>query len=325
MITLTDLPLPLRGVFAFLDTVLPPETREAFATTEINKDQPGFLVYESFTGKTQRILMDTFQLMNGCSPVCQFLEEFHLFHETDMATALTWAYGLHQRGKDPLEALRADYAFRWEALLSWMTNEQINAARSRRPFCEHQPRTKLGDRWARCETYWHVGTIVLRGDRLVCHQIECYLDMDTEMDWLEDSEWAKFQALGGTEAFLAGKFEWPPIRLSMTTSFDDVRDAVLHLRKLDQVRILSLVAKEVADAHPGIDFQDNICGGSARISRTRIAVWLLEALRRGGRTDAELLAAYPSLTAEDLANAWNYARTHREEMEREIAANGDDA
>lgn len=40
---------------------------------------------------------------------------------------------------------------------------------------------------------------------------------------------------------------------------------------------------------------------------------------------SELLAAYPSLTAEDLANAWNYARTHREEMDREISANGDDA
>lgn len=111
----------------------------------------------------------------------------------------------------------------------------------------------------------------------------------------------------------------------MTTTFDDIRDAVLHLPKGDQVRILTLVALEVADAHPGIDFQDNVCGGSARIIRTRIPVWLLEALRRGGKTDAELLAAYPSLTAEDLANAWNYARTHREEMDREIAANGDDA
>jgi uncharacterized protein (DUF433 family) len=111
----------------------------------------------------------------------------------------------------------------------------------------------------------------------------------------------------------------------MTTTFDDIRDAVLHLPKGDQMRLLTLVALEVADAHPGIDFQDNVCGGAARIIRTRIPVWLLESLRRGGRTDAELLAAYPSLTAEDLANAWNYARTHREEMEREMAANGDDA
>ena len=111
----------------------------------------------------------------------------------------------------------------------------------------------------------------------------------------------------------------------MTTSFDTIRDAVLHMPKGDQVRILSAVALEVADAHPGIDFQDNVCGGSARIISTRIPVWLLESLRRGGKTDAELLAAYPSLNAEDLANAWNYARTRREEMDREIATNGDGA
>lgn len=111
----------------------------------------------------------------------------------------------------------------------------------------------------------------------------------------------------------------------MTATFDDVRDAVLDLPKGDQMRILSLVALEVADAYPGIDFQDHVCGGSARVIRTRIPVWLLESLRRQGKTDAELLGAYPSLNAEDLTNAWNYARTHREEMNREIAANGDDS
>lgn len=111
----------------------------------------------------------------------------------------------------------------------------------------------------------------------------------------------------------------------MIATFDDLRDAVLHLPKGDQMRILSVVAMEVADAHPGIDFQANVCGGVTRIIRTRIPVWLLESLRRQGKTDAELLAAYPTLNAEDLANAWNYARSHREEMDREIAANGDES
>lgn len=54
-------------------------------------------------------------------------------------------------------------------------------------------------------------------------------------------------------------------------------------------------------------------------------MWLLEALRRNGRSEAELLADYPTLTAEDLANAWHYARSHREEMDQEIAANGDES
>jgi uncharacterized protein (DUF433 family) len=113
--------------------------------------------------------------------------------------------------------------------------------------------------------------------------------------------------------------------MSTITSYDDIREAVLHLPKGDQMRLLSLVAMEVADAHPGIDSQPDVCGGSARIIRTRVPVWLLETLRRNGRSEAELLADYPTLTAEDLANAWNYAKGHRAEMDREIAANGDDA
>jgi len=59
--------------------------------------------------------------------------------------------------------------------------------------------------------------------------------------------------------------------------------------------------------------------------RTRIPVWLLESLRRLGATDSTLLAAYPTINAEDLANAWAYARAHRDEMDREIAENGDAA
>jgi uncharacterized protein (DUF433 family) len=111
----------------------------------------------------------------------------------------------------------------------------------------------------------------------------------------------------------------------VATTFESVRDAVLCLPKGDQARILSLMAIEVGDVDPGIDFQEDICGGAARIVCTRVPVWLLESLRRGGKTDAELLAAYPSLKAEDLANAWNYSRRHREEIDREIAANGDDS
>jgi uncharacterized protein (DUF433 family) len=66
----------------------------------------------------------------------------------------------------------------------------------------------------------------------------------------------------------------------------------------------------------------DVCGGEARIVRTRIPVWVLERARRLGVSEAELLRSYPSLRAEDLANAWTYARAHREEMDRNIAENG---
>jgi uncharacterized protein (DUF433 family) len=62
---------------------------------------------------------------------------------------------------------------------------------------------------------------------------------------------------------------------------------------------------------PGVEMDPDVCGGEARIVRTRIPVWVLERARR--------LGSYPALRAEDLANAWAYARAHREEMDRDIA------
>jgi uncharacterized protein (DUF433 family) len=52
-----------------------------------------------------------------------------------------------------------------------------------------------------------------------------------------------------------------------------------------------------------------------------MTVWLLEQARRLGTTEQALLAAYPSLRAEDLVNAWNYARAHAAEIEAQIREN----
>jgi uncharacterized protein (DUF433 family) len=38
-------------------------------------------------------------------------------------------------------------------------------------------------------------------------------------------------------------------------------------------------------------------------------------------TERVLLAAYPSLRAEDLVNAWNYARAHGVEVDQRIRDN----
>jgi uncharacterized protein (DUF433 family) len=78
---------------------------------------------------------------------------------------------------------------------------------------------------------------------------------------------------------------------------------------------------ERSDAHPGIQSEPSVCGGAATIVRTRIPVWVLEQARRLGMGEVELLRAYPSLRAEDLASAWAYVRGYREEIEREIAEN----
>ena len=94
-----------------------------------------------------------------------------------------------------------------------------------------------------------------------------------------------------------------------------------ELNRGEKAQLLQWVARDLGDAHPGIQTEPSVCGGAATIVRTRIPVWLLEQARRLGMSEAELLQAYPSLRAEDLANAWAYVRSHREEMDREISEN----
>ncbi|MBL8191101.1 MAG: DUF433 domain-containing protein [Acidobacteria bacterium] len=95
------------------------------------------------------------------------------------------------------------------------------------------------------------------------------------------------------------------------------------MTRAEKAQLLQWVVRDLGDAYPGIESTENVCGGSARIVRTRIPIWLLEQARRLGTTEAELLTAYPTLRAEDLTNAWAYVRSHREEIDREIQENED--
>lgn len=85
--------------------------------------------------------------------------------------------------------------------------------------------------------------------------------------------------------------------------------------------MLQWVVSDLGDSFPGIESTPDICGGEARIIRTRIPVWVLEQARRPGVTEADLLRSYPTLRAEDLVHAWACARAHREEIERQIQDN----
>lgn len=89
----------------------------------------------------------------------------------------------------------------------------------------------------------------------------------------------------------------------------------------ERAQILKWVIQELGDAFPGIDSRPEVCGGAPCIVRTRIPVWLLEQARRQGASEQQLLAAYPSLRAEDLVNAWGYARSHVAEIEDQIRDN----
>ncbi len=89
----------------------------------------------------------------------------------------------------------------------------------------------------------------------------------------------------------------------------------------EKAQILKWVVQDLGDAFPGIDSRPAVCGGEACIVRTRIPIWLLEQARRLGCSEPTLLAAYPSLRAEDLVNAWAYARSHATEIQLHILEN----
>ena len=94
-----------------------------------------------------------------------------------------------------------------------------------------------------------------------------------------------------------------------------------QLSRAEKMQILQWLVKDLSDDFPGIESNPQVCGGAACVVRTRIPVWVLENARRLGTSEADLLRDYPTLTAQDLANAWAYVRSHREEIEQAITEN----
>ncbi len=89
----------------------------------------------------------------------------------------------------------------------------------------------------------------------------------------------------------------------------------------EKAQLLQWVARELGQAFPGIEATLDVCGGEPCIVRTRIPVWLLVRARELGSSEATLLQAYPTLRAEDLTNAWAYARAHPNEIQQQIREN----
>jgi len=107
----------------------------------------------------------------------------------------------------------------------------------------------------------------------------------------------------------------------MSNAVEEAEKLIAGMTRAEKAQILQSVVRDLGDAFPGIESRNGVCGGDPCIVRTRIPVWMVEQLRRLGASDAEILRAYPTLRAEDLANAWAYARAHKEEIDQEIADN----
>jgi uncharacterized protein (DUF433 family) len=105
------------------------------------------------------------------------------------------------------------------------------------------------------------------------------------------------------------------------TKLQEAERLLSEMTRAEKSQVLQWVVQDLGDSFPGIESSPDVCGGEPRIVRTRIPVWLLVQARRLGTSEAELLRAYPTLRAEDLANAWAYYRAHRDEIGQQIQEN----
>src|SRR5271166_3851147 len=105
------------------------------------------------------------------------------------------------------------------------------------------------------------------------------------------------------------------------STLHEIEEQLESLGPADKAQLLQWVVRDLGDAFPGIESRPGVCGGAPCIVRTRIPVWVLEQSRRLGISEADLLRSYPSLRADDLANAWAYVRSHGEEIDRQICEN----
>ena len=101
----------------------------------------------------------------------------------------------------------------------------------------------------------------------------------------------------------------------------EVEKLLTELSAAEKAQVIQWAARELGDAFPGIESLPGVCGGEPCIVRTRIPVWVLEQARRSQVNESEVLRCYPTLRAEDLANAWAYVRAHPAEIEQQIREN----
>jgi uncharacterized protein (DUF433 family) len=89
--------------------------------------------------------------------------------------------------------------------------------------------------------------------------------------------------------------------MPIVTTLEEAEKLLSTMTRAEKAQVLQWVARDLGDAYPGIETIPDVSGGEPCIVRTRIPVWVLVQARRLGTSEADLLRAYPTLRAEDLA------------------------
>lgn len=102
-----------------------------------------------------------------------------------------------------------------------------------------------------------------------------------------------------------------------------ITSELLSLDAAEKAQIIQLLLQSISDSWAGIEKTPDICGGDACIAGTRIAVWVVVQARDLGTSEVDILRDYPSLSAQDLVNAWTYAASHTDEIAQAIKENNE--
>jgi len=105
------------------------------------------------------------------------------------------------------------------------------------------------------------------------------------------------------------------------TMLQKVQELLPEMTPAEKAQVLQWIARDLGGAFPGIESTPGVSGGEPCIVRTRIPIWVLVQARKLGSRESDILRSYPTLTAEDLTNAWAYYRAHKEEIEQQIFEN----
>jgi uncharacterized protein (DUF433 family) len=105
------------------------------------------------------------------------------------------------------------------------------------------------------------------------------------------------------------------------STLQETEKLLSQMTRGEKAQVLQWVVRDLGEAFPGIESLPDVSGGEPCIVRTRIPVWVLVRAKQLGTSEAELLRSYPTLRAEDLANAWAYYRGHHDEIEQQIRDN----
>lgn len=197
------------GVFAYLDAVPEDSIPTDRIYASIYRDSP-----EELRKKQLADFINTlFRLQWRECPLRPLLAGYRLYFRDDMALALAHAYMLHKDGKDPEEALTADYCPGFLGLLEELNlDEYLNAESDtwqRRWWNQFAGFYEDGDRFIQYDHRSSNGYLLFRADRLVWKMEDCrFLLTGPSLRW--NTKMEKFIALGSIKGFLNGDFTWPP-------------------------------------------------------------------------------------------------------------------